>query len=244
MPIKLSSLLLAGLLLIATQVSGQKIDQVVLKNGSVVRGEITQMVPEGNLIIDDRAGNTWVFPMTEISEISRVEDARSIASAGFEKGWVNMTTIGFLAGSSSSEQIAPFTLLNSFGYRQSSGLFTGLTTGIEFLNINHVPLMAELQYTLRNAGVSPVALFRGGYMLPVRATAEEYGNEYSYSGGPVGSIGVGLKIRSKESFAWDVSVLYRYMQIRYSETYEWNDSEYKYTDIYNRLELRLGFYLD
>jgi hypothetical protein len=232
------------MLLIASQLNGQKTDQVKLKNGSVIRGEIVELIPEGHVTIDDFAGNTWVFPMNEIEEIRRVERIAAQQSIAFEPGWVNMTSIGFLAGSGNSMQVAPFTFQNSLGYRQSSGLYTGLIAGIEFLNINHVPLMADIQYTLRNSEVSPVAILRGGYMLPGKWSDDNYGNELSYSGGPAASVGVGLKIRSKESFAWDISVLYRYMQIRYSENYEWNDSEYSYTDIYNRLELRLGFYLD
>lgn len=232
------------ILLTVSQLYGQKADQVMLKSGSVIRGEIIGMVPDGNVTIDDFAGNTWVFPMGDIEEIRKDELVTTEQSTGFGQGWVNMTTIGFLAGSGNSMQVAPFTFQNSLGFRQSNGLYTGLVAGIEFLNINHIPLMADIQYTLRNSEVSPVAILRGGYMLPGKWSDDNYGNELSYQGGPAASFGVGLKIRSKESFAWDISVLYRYMQIRYSENNEWNDSEYTYTDIYNRLELRIGFYLD
>ncbi|MCK4920689.1 MAG: hypothetical protein KAS71_06565, partial [Bacteroidales bacterium] len=83
-----------------------------------------------------------------------------------------------------------------------------------------------------------------GYAIPSKEETENYGNKVSYDGGITGSIGVGLKIRSKENFAWDLNALYRYMKIKYSEYNEWSPQDYIYTDIYNRLELRLGFYLN
>ena len=57
-------------------------------------------------------------------------------------------------------------------------------------------------------------------------------------------VGIGLKIRTRTHFAWDISFLYRYQQTSYTEKYDWNDQEYTYTDIYNRVEIRLGFYID
>ena len=56
--------------------------------------------------------------------------------------------------------------------------------------------------------------------------------------------GVGLKIRTRKHFAWDIELMYRYQETSYSETYDWNNQEYEYTDIFNRIEIRLGFYID
>jgi len=53
-----------------------------------------------------------------------------------------------------------------------------------------------------------------------------------------------LKIRTRASFAWDVSLLYRHMRISYTEEYDYNPVDYTNLDVYNRLEIRLGFYLD
>lgn len=225
-------------------ISAQQVDQVTLKNGSVIRGSIVEIVPDGKVTIDDSAGNTWVFEMNEVALISQVEPQKNQNTNNFPQGWVNMTSIGFLAGSQNSMQVAPFSLISSFGYKNSLGMYTGFATGIEFLNINHVPAMLDIQYFLRNMEVSPVVIMRAGYAIPTKREYSNYGNIYSYSGGFAGALGIGLKIRSKENFAWDVSVLYRYMQISYSETYEWNQQENNYTDEYNRIELRLGFYLN
>jgi hypothetical protein len=68
--------------------------------------------------------------------------------------------------------------------------------------------------------------------------------EYTYQGGALAAAGVGLKIRTREHFAWDVELMYRYQRTSRTEQYEWNNQEYLYTDIYNRIEIRLGFYID
>ena len=223
--------------------SAQQIDQLTLKNGSVIRGTIVKLIPGDNVTMNDMAGNTWVFNMEEVEQIEKAEGQAKHVSGSLITGFVSTTTIGFLAGSQNSEYIAPFSMQTSLGYMTSSGIYGGVLAGIEFLNINHIPLMLDFQYALKSADVSPVIIARGGYMLPTKYSSEYYGAQYSYSGGPAGAIGMGLKIRSRESFAWDLSLLYRYMQINYTEEYDWQQNVNKYRDVYNRLELRVGFYI-
>jgi hypothetical protein len=234
-----------AILILGINLSAQKTDQVTLKNGSIIRGNIVKIVPDGNITINDRAGNTWVYSMNEIQDITKVKREFAKSGTGFSSGWANMTTIGFLAGSQSSSYIAPFSIQTSIGYRNNSGFYTGFLTGLEFINVTHIPVMFDFQYSLRDGDVSPVLIARAGYALPSKFKDEMYNTTYTYRGGVAGAVGVGLKIRNKDIFAWDVSVLYRYMQINYTEDYEWqeyqNNNEFK--DVYNRLELRLGFYL-
>lgn len=242
---KKRNLILLVIFLIPTiTLSAQNSDELTLKSGSVIRGEIVEIIPDGNVTINDAAGNTWVYAMSEIDHINQIGNKNTPVGECFPTGWTNITSIGFLAGSQSSMQAAPFSLLTSFGYKNSLGMYTGLGTGLEFLNINHIPVFLDLHYFLRDSEVSPVIILRGGYALPTKFEADNYGNIYNYQGGFTGSAGIGLKIRSKKNFAWDIGFLYRYMQISYSEHFDWNDQDYTYTDMYNRLELRLGFYLN
>jgi len=39
-------------------------------------------------------------------------------------------------------------------------------------------------------------------------------------------------------------LMYRYQRTSYMESYGWSGQEYRFTDIYNRVEIRLGFYID
>lgn len=255
---------IAALLLMLTAIA-QQTDQVILKNGSTIRGNVTSIQPEGNVTINDMAGNTWVFAMSEVKEILKTDATGQDAVPtdpntgqrtgqqsiqyptnvpGFDPGFVNMTTIGFLAGSQSSDYIAPFSMQTSFGYYSKSGLYGGFLAGLEFLNINHIPVMLDVQYALSNSDVMPVLIARGGYAIPSKTHREYYETDFTYSGGITGAVGMGLKIRTRESFAWDVSLLYRYMQTSYTEESEWQSFPRTYKDVYNRLEIRIGFYLD
>ncbi len=222
----------------------QTADEVTLKSGSVIRGSVIEINTDGKVTIDDAAGNTWVFKMSEIEHIHQIETDNNPSLSPYSAGWANMTSVGILAGSTNSNQIAPFSLISSFGYKNSKGIYTGIAAGMEFLNINHIPILLDLQYFTGNKEVTRVFIFRGGYALPSKSETNNYGNTISYKGGITASLGVGLKIRTIENFAWDISVLYRYMEIEYSEFNEWSQQDYLYTDIYNRLELRVGFYLN
>ncbi|MCK4919621.1 MAG: hypothetical protein KAS71_01165, partial [Bacteroidales bacterium] len=133
-------ILIIILLTPAIAILAQKVDEVTLKTGSVIRGSVIEINVDGKVIIDDVAGNTWVFNMSEIDNIKQVEAIEISGTGRYPSGWINMTSIGFLAGSNNSVQIAPFSLISSFGYKNSMSIYTGVATGIEFLNINHIPI--------------------------------------------------------------------------------------------------------
>ena len=228
--------------------SAQDVDHVYLKTGSIIRGKILEIAPEAYVKIEDLSGNLWYYKISEVEKITSEPYAtgqkRSQDPIGFESGYVNMTSIGFLAGSSNNEQVAPFSLLTVNGYRTSSGFFAGIGTGIEFLSTNYMPFFLDLRYDLLGEDVVPYLVAKGGYSVPLKREGSSYETDYTYSGGPLLGVGVGLKIKTRRQFAWDVSLLYRYQETSYKETYGWNNQEYEYTDVYNRIEIRLGFYID
>lgn len=232
----------------ATLLSAQDVDHIYLKTGSVIRGNIQEIEPADHVKIEDLCGNIWYYKMNDVEKIT-VETFHSGSKAenetlGFKSGFVNMTSIGFLAGSSNNMQVAPFGLLMVNGYRNSLGITTGVGVGIEFLSTNYMPLFLDLRYDFLDGDVVPYAMAKGGYSLPLASDRSEYEVHYSYTGGPLVAVGVGLKIKSRTHFAWDIGLMYRYQQTSYSEVYDWNQQEYEYTDVYNRIEIRLGFYID
>ena len=222
-------------------------DHIYLKSGSVIRGQILEVDPVDHVKIQDLCGNLWYYKISEVEKITSEAfeiDPRSSNRGGFGSGFVNMTSMGFLAGSSNNMQIAPFSLLMVNGWRNSAGLFLGAGVGIEFLNTNYLPLFLDMRYDITGKDVVPYLVMKGGYSLPMTPRYSEYDVEYAYQGGALVAGGVGLKIRAREHFAWDVELMYRYQQTSSSEKYGWNNQEYQYTDIYNRIEIRLGFYID
>jgi hypothetical protein len=242
----LLTLLLAVLVFPALQ--AQETDHVYLKSGSVIRGNIMVIEPLDHVKIQDLCGNIWFYKITDVEKItSEPFDATlgtKMASIGFDNGFVNMTSIGFLAGSSMNGQVAPFTMQTVNGYHTSGGLFAGVGTGIEFFTTSYLPLFLDLRYDLFGKDVGPYLVAKGGYGVALTSDRNEYGTEYEYWGGPLLGAGIGLKIKTREHLAWDISLLYRYQETSYSEIYDWNEQLYEYTDIYRRLEIRIGFYID
>ena len=226
----------------------QDTDHVYLKSGSVIRGKILEIDPIDHVKVEDMCGNIWYYKIAEVEKITsepfEADKRRNQKSIGFDAGFVNMTSIGFLVGSSYNSQVAPFSLLMVNGYRAPSGLFAGFGTGIEFFSTSYMPFFLDLRYDLVGTDVVPYVLGKGGWSVPLSSDRTEYDISYEYSGGPLFGAGIGLKIRTRNHFAWDVELLYRYQETSYTEIYEWNNQEYDYTDIFNRIEIRLGFYID
>ena len=228
-------------------IHAQEFDHIYLKSGSVIRGQILELAPQDHLKVEDMCGNIWFYKISEVEKItSEPFETRGFPKNrdGFHTGFVNMTSIGFLAGSSGNAQVAPFSLIMVNGWRSAMGIFVGAGLGVEFLNTNYLPMFLDLRYDLIGNDVVPYLVLKGGYSLPLTPGYSEYDTEYSYQGGALAAAGIGLKIRTRAHFAWDVELMYRYQKTSRSESYGWNMQEYSYTDIYNRIEIRLGFYID
>ena len=243
-----ASTLITLLFLFAFSIAhAQEMDHIYLKSGSVIRGKILELVPMDHVKIQDACGNIWHHNMSEVQKITSEpfdDPGLSKSRDGFHGGFVNMTSVGFLAGSSNNSQVAPFSLVTVNGWRSQKGIFLGAGLGVEFLNTNYFPMFLDLRYDMTGKDVVPYLLAKGGYSLPGTSGYSEYDVDYSYQGGALAAGGVGLKIRTREHFAWDIELMYRYQKTSRSEQYEWNNQEYLYTDIYNRIEIRLGFYID
>ena len=241
-------LLILTMLISSTALTAQEVDHVYLKTGSVIRGNILEIDPAEHVKIQDLCGNIWFYKITDVDKITSEPYRNGLSlkkeHLEFSSGFVNVTSIGFLAGSSNNLQAAPFSLLMINGWRNSAGIFTGVGFGVEFLATNYMPIFLDLRYDLMGQDVVPYVMAKGGYALPISSDHQEYDISYEYSGGPLVGIGVGLKIKSRDHFSWDIGLMYRYQQTSYKEKYEWNNQEYSYTDIFNRIEIRLGFYID
>lgn len=230
------------------KLQAQETDHVYLRSGSLIRGKILEIEPADHLKIEDMCGNIWFYNMAEVEKItsepfeSRYRGGQ--ISSGFDAGFVNMTSIGFLVGSSYNSQMAPFSLLMVNGYLLPFGLFAGAGTGIEFFSTSYMPFFLDLRYDIIGSDVVPYVMAKGGWGVPLSSDQPDYDLSHEYSGGPLFGAGVGLKIRTRKHFAWDIELLYRHQETSYTESYEWNNQEYDYSDVLNRIEIRLGFYID
>ncbi|MFZ5941922.1 MAG: hypothetical protein ACOYXB_15245 [Bacteroidota bacterium] len=240
-------ILLLQFLILTGILNAQKTDLLQLKNGSLIRGSIEELIPGESVRITDGCGNSWVYRLDDVERISSevtVEEKQEPLYSGFRQGLVNITSIGVLAGSVRNEQPAPFSIQSTVGWRHNSGMFFGAGAGIEFIGTTFCPLFADLRYDFKGEAVTPCLIGRAGYALPLQGQISQYGANYRYSGGVLGAVGIGLKIRNRTGLAWDLSMLYRYQQISYSLAYDYQSFMSTYTENYNRVELRVGLYID
>ena len=91
-----------GLVIIMCLTIGSKVfsqtattDEVHLKNGSIIRGTITELYPDSLLKIETRDGNLFVFQMSEVLLIKKSENQRKSLSS-FDTN-INIGKIGFLS---------------------------------------------------------------------------------------------------------------------------------------------------
>ena len=140
------------LILLTPAVTAQEVDHVYLKNGSLIRGKILEIEPENHIKIQDLCGNIWYYEIGQVEKITSEPftqgTGRSKLPLEFSEGFVNITSIGFLAGSPNNARVAPFSLQMVNGWRSVMGLFTGAGIGIEFLNSNYMPLFLDVRYDL------------------------------------------------------------------------------------------------
>lgn len=73
---------LVGALLAATAAfaESKSVDVVYLKNGSVIRGSVVELVPSDRLKIETADGSRFVFPMAEVEKIEKVEAKQAAPS--------------------------------------------------------------------------------------------------------------------------------------------------------------------
>jgi hypothetical protein len=245
---KVLALVFLLLISFSSQLVAQEVDHVYLKSGSVIRGNIVEIEPVDHVKIEDLCGNIWFYKITDVEKITSEPFEQIVGNKsqgpGFDAGFVNMTSMGFLAGSAHNAQVAPFSLLMVNGYRSAHGFFAGVGAGIEFFSTSYLPLFVDLRYDLFGSDVVPYLVAKAGYSVPLSSDRSEYDISYEYTGGPLAGAGIGLKIRTMPHFAWDIELLYRYQETSYKEIYDGNNQEFEYTDIFNRIEIRLGFYID
>ena len=119
-------------------------DVVYLKNGSILRGEITEKTSE-LVKIKILGGSLFVFQMEEVKEIER-EEKEYIEDPSERKrlkkikrpltfrtsGWYNVTTQGFLPGINAfSEARLGFTLHHVIGYQFNNKVAVGAGMGLD-----------------------------------------------------------------------------------------------------------------
>ena len=153
---------------------GQSSQEVVfLKNGSIVRGEITEQIPNESLKIQTADGNIFVFNMEEVEKITKEakKDSTRVSSLKIEsnsfrpKGYRGFFDLdgGFRVGTYGDGYIG-FT--TSHGYQTCPYFFIGAGLGVEYhvgWSLTFLPIFGNMHFNFLNKRCSPFLDIKGGY---------------------------------------------------------------------------------
>jgi hypothetical protein len=165
-------------------------------------------------------------------------------------GYYNVTDLGFLIGSTSNINRAPFSFLTVNGFQFTENFGAGIGVGVEFFTESYLPMVLEAKYYFRKASFSPFAFVRGGYLIALEESANHYINhdypvwssflpppyyECKPKGGWMINPGLGIRNMFNEHFGLVLSAGYRFQSLHY----EYSDDSELFINS-NRLDLKIG----
>ncbi|MDR2811135.1 MAG: hypothetical protein LBB84_11380 [Tannerellaceae bacterium] len=164
---------------------------------------------------------------------------------------ISFTEGGVLAGNSDNQNKAPFIFHSSLNYVLNKRLSAGLGAGVEFMKETHLPLTANIIYSLGNkAAVHPFVRFQGGYLIALESKTSTNSGYYtplssSYypylstemeaKGGWLLNPSAGVIFYTKQKVGIALSVGYRHQKLNYT-----GKNDYRIQVEQNRLSLTLG----
>ena len=158
------ALIVLALWLPATEASAQQglQDVLYLKNGSIIRGEVIEMVPGGSVKIQTADGSLFVFTMAEVERIAKEQtsmDQPAPAPTGDVVGYQGIAELGYAVG------IAPngvdqfkFNFINGFRFNQH--LMAGMGLGLRMYlgeddTYAMIPVFLDGRFHFLNRKTSP-----------------------------------------------------------------------------------------
>lgn len=237
-------------------------DVLILKNGWIIRGEITKREANGKVTIASSGRNVFVFNLDEIEQIRtelkpkrfRKADRPIIPRKDLiykEKGLYHAIHAGFLVQNADSpyeRSNGTMTVQTSHGYRFNRYLGLGAGVGLSMIRQGHtVPIFGEIRGDVLKTPVTPHYYVQGGYNLP--AFARDPRTEWSpegpievqtdVTGGRMFEGGFGIRIHTASQLSWILTLGYREQVIRESTEYPWGFSE-STEIIYRRISFQVG----
>jgi len=243
------TLVLLALLLSMNIIHAQKPkkDVVYLKNGSVIRGQIINRFPNGQVQIKKGDNSFLVFEPTQFDSIGTVNRIRP--------SYFNLSEVGILAGNSNDKYAAQLSLMNISGWQFKKHFSMGAGAGVEFFSETYLPVVADLRYSFNLNGMNPFIGLQTGYSFAITkpdSAYTHYYDELSNSFGPPPGKYIEVKAKGgflinpfvgfctalSENLALTFSVGYRIMHLHYSKEYPYEN--FKFYSDNNRLSLKMG----
>jgi hypothetical protein len=235
------ALILCVTMLYVSEANSQKtVDVLYLRNGSIIRGTITDDKEE-IVKIETCCGSLLIFQKSDIEKTEQEVKIRKSNSVK-EKGYLNFTSFGVILGSSSNEKRAPFSALMEHNYKFNQYFAAGGVIGVEMLNETVFPVAVNLKFILP---LQTGNLFLGtsaGYSFSTeKPMSYDYGSNIikSASGGIMANAELGYVLPVTENTAIFAAIGYRYNELNY-KLQDWWIRDSTRTIYYNRVSIRLG----
>ncbi|MCU4177029.1 hypothetical protein [Carboxylicivirga sp. N1Y90] len=235
------------IVILATNLSfAQKAKHTVyLKNGTIIRGEITEINPDKDLAIK-YGDQIFTFSNSDIERIDMGSkpESKDIVENRQLTGIYNKTTFGILAGSSGSEQKAPFAFTSSLGYHFSPNLSMGIGSGLEFYEETVLPAFVEAQYNFKSRKINPFVFAHGGWAFAIDDRKSNSMQTYDSKGGMRygGGLGCIMWFNANNGIVFQVGYQFQEIEVEKTESYVQNNSTL--IDEYNRFAVKIGFYFN
>lgn len=241
-------------LLICVITYGQKVqyeDVVYLKNGSIVRGMITEQVPGQAVTIKTADKNIFVFDVGEIEKITKEElpagsnqefpVQKSGSYNGKQKGFEGTVDLMLAMQLGWGEPVMGMSAV--VGYRFMPQLFIGGGAGVEmYSEETMLPLMLQVRTDFVEAKVSPFFVMNAGYAFGW--VNEESGSDW---GGMFMEPGIGFRFNIAEHFGLNISSSFKFQRAYFnhyywlSEPYPGHEHSERNQETYRLFTFKVGF---
>jgi len=242
--LKILSLFLSFSFLIVLHVDAQKyvIDVIHLKNGDVYKGIIIEQPDTEIVRIETLCKNIINFDMKDVLSVKSEKFSPWFIHMPFTpgpKGYLNITDLGTLIGSGNNNRNAIFSISSFNGYGFSSKMVGG-SIGFEIFETLMLPVYFEFRGVLAISKFSPFFSLKAGYSFALEDPESYWGENYNSTGGYLFGTGLGALIWINNHNAFEISIQYRYQDIKTIRTDDWSGETTTLTKKYNRLELKFG----
>jgi len=221
-------------------------DVLYLKNGSIIRGSIVELVPDSTLKIEIAGGSLLVYKASEIRLIAKEEKAKKekqksiiTNSHGFRFGMEG----GWVVGSGDNENKSPLSLHMQGFYHFLPASALGIGAGLEFFNTTQAPLYLDLRHYFNQRYYAPFLFVQGGYLFPV-GPEHDVVSGYKSKGKTSFMVnpGLGFMFPLSERSELTISISYRYQEVK-STIEDYYKPNYEIVEKMNRINFKVGLQL-
>ena len=150
--------------------SAQNLEEVIyLKNGSVIRGVITEQIPGVSLKISTKDGNIFAYQMDDVEKITKEAAFKNNNSFSFEEGnksgYKGFIDFGYTIGTGDFKEDR-IELTTSHGIQINPYVYFGAGFGANYYldsKVFALPIFLNSRFTFINKGIAPYLDIKAGY---------------------------------------------------------------------------------